>query len=35
MDRNRWLLLVAAYLLCVGAHALGGAFQAGSVLGAA
>ena len=29
------LLLVAAYLLWVGAHAPGGAFQAGSVLGAA
>jgi len=29
------LILVAAYLLWVGAHAPGGAFQAGSVLGAA
>ncbi len=29
------LLMVAAYLLWVGAHAPGGAFQAGSVLGAA
>ena len=29
------VLLVAAYLLCVGAHSLGGAFQAGSLLGAA
>lgn len=29
------LVLVAAYLLWVGAHAPGGAFQAGSVLGAA
>ncbi len=29
------LLLVAAYLLWVGAHAPGGAFQAGSILGAA
>ena len=29
------LLLVAAYLLWIGAHAPGGAFQAGSVLGAA
>lgn len=30
-----FLILVAAYLLWVGAHAPGGAFQAGSVLGAA
>ena len=29
------LILVAAYLLWIGAHAPGGAFQAGSVLGAA
>ncbi len=29
------LILVAAYLLWVGAHASGGAFQAGSILGAA
>ncbi len=29
------LILVAAYLLWVGAHAPGGAFQAGAVLGAA
>lgn len=30
-----FLILVAAYLLWVGAHAPGGAFQAGSILGAA
>lgn len=30
-----FLIMVAAYLLWVGAHAPGGAFQAGSVLGAA